>query len=1051
METIQPFLVRWKLRPQRSSDPVGLLAIETPIMKVKSKAPRGGPSSTRQSDAQSSCDARIDDHISPKPKGRDMCDESKTKTKLLSCKQYTNVATKNVRTIRLESKRKELAYNCKTQKIKVLGIVDHKIVHEEPVLYEDMDSHILVTTSAWRNSNNAAAGGVGVMIEKSIESALSEIKPWNERIVIAHFIGNPAVTIITHYSPVEGSKEAEEHYDNLSAAISEVPKHNLLMIMGDFNAHLGKEAGKYTFHEKTNKNGSIMKDFVQENGLIVTNTSFQKKEGKLWTFISDMSGHKSQVDFILVNKKWKNSVKNCEAYNSFSSMGSDHRIVTAKVKLSLRTCRAPPRKPNYDWSLLRDGHISNLYSISVQNRYEELCQEDESLTETYAHLIKATEEAAKLYLPVKKRAKKKATSSDPRIEEARKGVQTASDLYKKRPTERNREKLQSEKGKLQETYDLVTEEELESAIRSVELADERSNHGESWKLVNQFTGRKTAKKGIIKGKSAKDRVEKWYQHFKNLLGKEPVVEGDLDEGEYPLRPILQSINISDEPFSMAEYLAVKKAITEGKAPGPDGIPPEVLKRCNLDNIILDYANKVIDGEKPDQWSESSLVTLPKDGDLSNTDNYRGIALSAIAAKMTNKLILNRIRPPIDKHLRPNQNGFRPGRSTTAHILALRRVIEGVKSRNLKAVIIFVDFRKAFDSIHRERMMEILNAYDVPEKLLTAIKTMYSNTRAKVITPDGETEWFDILAGVLQGDTLAPFLFAIVLDYAMRKALEGKEETLGLTIERRRSRRCPPIVITDTDFADDIALLSEEISQAQEMLTRVETEALKIGLHLNEKKTEAMVYNQEITTPIITSKNGKVIKVVDNFKYLGGWMKSSEKDFEIRKALAWVACHKLQKIWKSNIKRKIKERLFLATVESILLYGSETWTLTKTLQKRLDGCYTRMLRMAYNISWKEKMTNVQLYDGLPPVSSKVASRRLKLAGHCVRHPEEEASKLILWEPTQGRSNVGRRAVTYIDTLKRDTGIEATHELKTAMMDRNGWRQQPKLVRAGARPK
>ena len=140
-----------------------------------------------------------------------------------------------------------------------------------------------------------------------------------------------------------------------------------------------------------------------------------------------------------------------------------------------------------------------------------------------------------------------------------------------------------------------------------------------------------------------------------------------------------------------------------------------------------------------------------------------------------------------------------------------------------------------------------------------------------------------------------------------------------------------------------------------------------------------------------------------------------------------------------------------TVESILLYGSETWTLTKTLQKRLDGCYTRMLRMAYNISWKEKMTNVQLYDGLPPVSSKVASRRLKLAGHCVRHPEEEASKLILWEPTQGRSNVGRRAVTYIDTLKRDTGIEATHELKTAMMDRNGWRQRTKLVRAGARPK
>ena len=129
------------------------------------------------------------------------------------------------------------------------------------------------------------------------------------------------------------------------------------------------------------------------------------------------------------------------------------------------------------------------------------------------------------------------------------------------------------------------------------------------------------------------KVEKWYSHLKNLLRKELVVEGDLDEGEYLLCPILQSPNISDEPFSMEEYLVVKKAITEGKALGPDRIPPEVLNRCNLDDIILDYMNKLIDGEKPDHWSESSLVTIPKDGDLSNTDNYKEIALSVIAAKM----------------------------------------------------------------------------------------------------------------------------------------------------------------------------------------------------------------------------------------------------------------------------------------------------------------------------------------------------------------------------------------------------------------------------------
>ena len=111
------------------------------------------------------------------------------------------------------------------------------------------------------------------------------------------------------------------------------------------------------------------------------------------------------------------------------------------------------------------------------------------------------------------------------------------------------------------------------------------------------------------------------------------------------------------------------------------------------------------------------------------------------------------------------------------------------------------------------------------------------------------------------------------------------------------------------------------------------------------------------------------------------MFGSSKDFEVRKALAWSACHKLKKVWKSSMNRKLKIRLFLATVESVLLYGSETLTVDKSLQKRLDGWYTRMLRMALDISWTQKLTNIQLYGELPPVSSKVAHRRMLLAGHC----------------------------------------------------------------------
>ena len=107
------------------------------------------------------------------------------------------------------------------------------------------------------------------------------------------------------------------------------------------------------------------------------------------------------------------------------------------------------------------------------------------------------------------------------------------------------------------------------------------------------------------------------------------------------------------------------------------------------------------------------------------------------------------------------------------------------------------------------------------------------------------------------------------------------------IQPSRSRRHPAICITDLMFADDIALLSQEIAQAQELLSRVEMEASKIGLHINAKKTELMTFNYEDEITIVTLK-GDIVKNVLDFKYLGGWMASSEHDFEIRKAMAWSA-------------------------------------------------------------------------------------------------------------------------------------------------------------------
>jgi len=136
--------------------------------------------------------------------------------------------------------------------------------------------------------------------------------------------------------------------------------------------------------------------------------------------------------------------------------------------------------------------------------------------------------------------------------------------------------------------------------------------------------------------------------------------------------------------------------------------------------------------------------------------------------------------------------------------------------------------------------------------------------------------------------------------------------------------------------------------------------------------------------------------------------------------------------------ELKKKLFVTTVEAILLYGCETWTLSARDESRLDGCYTRMLRMVMNITWMDKMTNEDLYGNLPTISNKIRERRLRLAGHCVRHSKLEVSNLVLWEPTQGKFNRGSQRLTYVYRLRNDTGLQTTAELKTLMKDKCEWR-------------
>ena len=239
--------------------------------------------------------------------------------------------------------------------------------------------------------------------------------------------------------------------------------------------------------------------------------------------------------------------------------------------------------------------------------------------------------------------------------------------------------------------------------------------------------------------------------------------------EIPL--VFENLYIKYDIFTLDEYKRAKLSIKCGKSAGEDGIIPEVLKYVPIDEIVIDIINKsYINSEQLDLKNISNIVSVPKSGDLTKAHNYRGVSLISIMAKTYNRMILNRIRPVLDPLLRHNQNGFKQKRTAVGQILAIRRILEGIKDKNLPAIFTFINFKKAFDSIHRGKMAKVLRSYGIPDKLVDAINGSYANTRAKVYSPDGVSEEFDIVAGIIQGYTLSPYLFIIVLHHALRKAI-----------------------------------------------------------------------------------------------------------------------------------------------------------------------------------------------------------------------------------------------------------------------------------------
>src|SRR5574337_1259070 len=230
---------------------------------------------------------------------------------------------------------------------------------------------------------------------------------------------------------------------------------------------------------------------------------------------------------------------------------------------------------------------------------------------------------------------------------------------------------------------------------------------------------------------------------------------------------------------------------------------------------------------PQDWKRSVFTPIPKKGNAKECSNYHTTALISHAGKVMLKMLQARLQQYVNRERPDVQAGFRKGRGTRDQIANICWIIKKGKEFQKNIYFCFIDYVKAFDYVHHNKLWKILKEMGIPDHLTCLLRNLYAGQEATVRNGHGTTDWFQIGKGVRQGYTLSPYLFNLYAEYIMRNA--GLEEAqAGIKFAMRN--------INSLRYADDTTLTAESEEELKSLLMKVKEESEKVGLKFNIQKT-----------------------------------------------------------------------------------------------------------------------------------------------------------------------------------------------------------------------
>jgi len=567
----------------------------------------------------------------------------------------------------------------------------------------------------------------------------------------------------------------------------------------------------------------------------------------------------------------------------------------------------------------------------------------------------------------------------------------------------------------------------------------RKNPRRAWDFIGAFRRKASA---VLPAASPQERVEKFHKHFSKLFAPPPEVQAEPFDLDSLLKDAVErtllDIVWDTGPFRANELDEVAARAKFNRARGLDDVPNELLLLPELRVPLLDLLNEMKTtpaSSWPDLAKKSLISTLPKKGDLSDTGNWRGIVLMSHLTKLYDALLMQRLRNAVDRFLKYTQNAFRQDRGTAHHIAVLKILTDIAKTRHDYPLHgCFVDFSKAFDSVFWKGIVRRLQFWNCPDLFIREIFKVMQDHTLYVRTSDGLlSDPITQSVGVLQGDTLAPYLFILVLDGVLQKLPPHLGVLLSRSAPKQTARQKTMNThgprekrLTETAFADDIFLVAHCSPNLQQLFSILEHECLLVGLRVNmgPDKTERFCIGDDPGT--LVNMHGVPVPLVKFYKYLGSQVLSFDKEFAKRKACAWAAMKSFDAVWESDVKMDLKRSLFRSLIDPIFTYAAHTWSLTRSQMNEVDAAYGRLLRRALGLKPAFLSHSIvhteKLYGELPFITSVIAERRFKFCAHVYRatalrgdpHPLAFA---LDFDTSHLRPKVGSQS-TFLETLARD---------------------------------